>query len=98
MSAEPIPPSDIMSSTELRNHLGDVIGRAQHGGRITRITKGRNGVPVAAMVPVEFLDHALRALDAAEDSELGRMAVEAIEADGDDEPVSATELHRRLGL
>ncbi len=56
-----------MPITEARDHLGDIVNRAQHGGRHTILT--RNGKRVA--VVISFEDHeGLRGLyEAAEDAQ-----------------------------
>lgn len=60
-----------MSSSEVRNHFAEVVGRAQHAGISTVITS--YGRRVAAVVPAEVLD----LLEELEDRGLSRMAREA---------------------
>ena len=81
---------------EARDHFSDVVNRANYGGEITWVTRGRNRQRAAAIVPSWVVEAYEQLLD----REDGAIAVERLAEirQGRSAPVPADEVTEQLGL
>lgn len=79
-----------------RDHFSEVVNRAAFGGDITYITRGRNKVRAAAVVPAYYAE----LLESLIDEHDGAVAAERLEniRAGRSTTVSMSEVRSRLGL
>lgn len=81
---------------EARDHFSDLVNRANYGGEITWVTRGRNRQRAAAVVPAWVVE----AYEEILDREDGQIAAERLAEvrSGRADTVSADEVGRQLGL
>jgi prevent-host-death family protein len=82
--------------SEARDHFSDVVNRANYGGEITWVTRGRNRLRAAAIVPAWVVE----AYEELLDREDGRIASERLSElhSGSADTLPADEVAKQLGL
>ena len=85
-----------LSVSEARGHFSDAVNRAAFGGQVTYITRGRNRMKTAAIVPAEWLDDYEMLLDL-RDAQIAQERLDDIQS-GRSTAIPADEAYRLLGL
>ncbi|MCY7413272.1 MAG: hypothetical protein LH471_09620 [Salinibacterium sp.] len=85
-----------LSVSGARDHSSDAVNRAAFGGEITYITRGRNQLRGAAIVPAHFVEQ-YEAMICQEDGRIALERLKDIEA-GTTKAIPGDEAARALGL
>lgn len=88
--------SSDLSVAGARDHFSEVVNRAAFGGDITYITRGRNRVRAAAVVPADYAE-LIESLIDEQDGALAAKRLADIRA-GKSKTVPMSEVRSRLGL
>jgi antitoxin (DNA-binding transcriptional repressor) of toxin-antitoxin stability system len=88
--------SSEMSVNQARDHFSQAVNLAAFSGQVTRITRGRNGTPAAAIVPVAWLEDYEDLLDTIHGPTAAQRLAE-IRA-GQADTISAADARAQLGI